>query len=237
MNETIENQNELTLSDIIAIIRGKILFLVIITLVFGVLLGIYAYGFATPKYKSTGLLIVAVETTQGETNAVESQRLVQTTVTVLNNDNKISILASTKLSENGITLTPIQIRNRFSVSSQTNDLAIKISFVDENKEYAQTALRAYAESFIEIINNPDSIDKTLKDNVRLQTINEAVYDSPNRPLLVVVGLLLGGIIGLVTVFIKEAMNNTFKTKEELENHLGIQVLGMVPEFEGKRGEK
>ncbi len=74
----------------------------------------------------------------------------------------------------------------------------------------------------------------LEDNIiRTSTAAEGVYDSPNKVLYVAIGLILGGILGVGIAFLKEMLNNTFKTKEQLEQTFGIQVLGVIPEFEVK----
>ena len=60
-----------------------------------------------------------------------------------------------------------------------------------------------------------------------------VYEEPNKPLYVAIGIILGGIIGVGFVFIKELMNNSYRTKEQLEQAFDIQVMGTIPEFEVK----
>ena len=54
-----------------------------------------------------------------------------------------------------------------------------------------------------------------------------------RPLILVIWTFLGGIVGVGFAFVKELLNNTFRTKDQLEAAFGIQVLGVIPEFEVK----
>ena len=60
---------------------------------------------------------------------------------------------------------------------------------------------------------------------------DCFYESPNKPLYIVIGIILGGIVGVGIALLKELFNNTFQTKDQLENYFGIQVLGVIPEFE------
>jgi capsular polysaccharide biosynthesis protein len=86
---------------------------------------------------------------------------------------------------------------------------------------------------IQVANGNDAFS-TLKNKVtRTSYADVGVYEAPNKPLYVVIGIILGGITGLGFVFIKELMNNSFKSKEQLEAAFKIQVLGVIPEFEVK----
>ena len=72
--------------------------------------------------------------------------------------------------------------------------------------------------------------QTLKGNLSNLYVSEAKYHSPNKILFTFVGLLLGGVVGLVIVFAFEVINTGYKTKEEIEKELKIQVIGEIPEY-------
>ena len=57
------------------------------------------------------------------------------------------------------------------------------------------------------------------------------YASPNKPLFVIIGVLLGGILGVGIVLVKELTNNTYRTKKKSKRIFDIQVLGVIPSFE------
>jgi len=52
--------------------------------------------------------------------------------------------------------------------------------------------------------------------------------SPNKILNVIISLLLGGILALGIVFVKELFNNKFQSTQELERTLKINVIAAVP---------
>jgi|GEM_PF-1172814 len=54
---------------------------------------------------------------------------------------------------------------------------------------------------------------------------------PNRPLLILLSLLAGGIVGLGTVLVAEQHDQSMKNAEEVESLLGLPVLGAVPRVE------
>ncbi|MEO1953319.1 MAG: exopolysaccharide transport family protein, partial [Campylobacterales bacterium] len=63
-------------------------------------------------------------------------------------------------------------------------------------------------------------------------IDEAILPSkpikPKRQLIVIVGVILGLIIGIVLAFIRNYMDNTIKTEEEVSNHTQVPIIGLIP---------
>lgn len=71
----------------------------------------------------------------------------------------------------------------------------------------------------------------------LETANARVVDQavvptepvkPKKSLIVVIAALLAGFVGVGLTLLLEALNNTFKSTEEVENRLNIPVLGILP---------
>ena len=60
--------------------------------------------------------------------------------------------------------------------------------------------------------------------------NDGKYASPNKPLYLVIGFLLGAIVGAGIVLIIEFSRTTYRTKEEIEKDLNLPVIGIIPEF-------
>lgn len=57
---------------------------------------------------------------------------------------------------------------------------------------------------------------------------------PNRPLIVVIGLILGVGMGVGFAFVRNYFDNTIKTPEDIENKK-INVLAWIPQIEGLSG--
>ena len=48
---------------------------------------------------------------------------------------------------------------------------------------------------------------------------------------IAIAFLLGLMVSIGLIFLLEYMDNTYKTKEQLENELEIPVLGVIPNLE------
>lgn len=51
---------------------------------------------------------------------------------------------------------------------------------------------------------------------------------PNRKRMVLIAVLLGLAIGILLAFLREHLDNTFKTKDDVEQWLQLPVIGMLP---------
>jgi len=54
---------------------------------------------------------------------------------------------------------------------------------------------------------------------------------PKKKLIIAVALMAGLILGLLLAFILDYLENTFRTPEDIENKLGLPILGVIPMLE------
>ena len=235
--EFIEEESTISLTDIVAIIKKRFWFLVTTTLLGGILLAVYAFLIATPKYQSVGAIMVQVRAGEnGTVNTVESQRLVQSTVDILTKIDLVPSQTAEVLNLQGYDITAKQVRDNMGVSNTSGSLLIQITFISEDPELAKIANETIILTLINITDAETyNMAQTLKGNLSNLYVSEAKYHSPNKILFTFVGLLLGGVVGLVIVFAFEMINTGYKTKEEIEKELKIQVIGEIPEYEVRKG--
>lgn len=70
------------------------------------------------------------------------------------------------------------------------------------------------------------------DSANARMVDQAVVPSvpikPKKPLIVSIAALLALLVGVGLTLLLEALNNTFKSTEQIENCLNIPVLGILP---------
>jgi capsular polysaccharide biosynthesis protein len=229
-NEQLEQTNEISLIDLFKILKGNILLISFLTLMFGAIAAFYAFGVADPTYKSNAYVMVQVqvEGTSGNSfDLVNAQRLMATAADLIS----MPVVLEKVIEDLNLDITPAQLKSNLTVSSSTTSYFINVSYLSSDPEESKVIVNAVIDSAIQFANDNVAI---LEDNIiRTSTAGNGVYDSPNKVLYVVIGLILGGIFGVGLAFLSEMLNNTFRSKEQLEAAFNIQVLGVIPEFEVK----
>ena len=229
-DQQLEQTNEISLLDLFKILRSNIVLIVVSTLLIGLIAGLYAYLIADPQYKSNAYVMVQVQVESGTDNSfdlVNAQRLMATAADLIS----MPIVLEKVIEDLNLTITPGQLESNLTVSSSTTSYFINISYLAEDPALSELVVNEVIDEAISFANSNVAI---LKDNIiRTSTAQIGVYDSPNKVLYIAIGLILGGIVGVGIAFVKELFNNTFRTKEQLETAFGIQVLGVIPEFEVK----
>ncbi|MFH5978263.1 capsular biosynthesis protein, partial [Clostridium perfringens] len=54
--------------------------------------------------------------------------------------------------------------------------------------------------------------------------------SPNKKLNILIAFVLGLMVGVGVVLILEYLDNTFKSREELEKTLDLPIIGAIPDY-------
>lgn len=230
MEETQNIDTGISLVELFQILFRNIILICIITAFAAVVGAIYTFRFVTPKYQSSGSVMVQVYRSEGDGgtnpsdfNLTDTLRTVQTVAEFLETNAVLNLV----IADLSLDMSAKEIRSGLKVSYSTSSLIIKLSYENEDPQLAKVIL----ESIIE--NGKDYADANypiIKDVVKPLDVPESgTYSSPNKPLYLIISVLLGGILGVGTAFVLEAFKTTVRNKKELEALLPkYQVIGIIP---------
>lgn len=218
---------EISLREIFFIIRkwiGLIIGLFIITIVVS---GVVSYYVLKPEYQTFTTLMVGkpkdyrTESKIEYNDVILNQKLVSTYGEIVK-----SRVVTDKVIENlGLTLSFNSFRNKVNVNLVKDTEIIKIQVTDNNPILAADIANETAVVFM------DSV-KTIMNVENVQVIDKAqVPKSPIKPrpmLNMAIAGVLGLMAGMFLVFLLEFLDNTLKTPEDIEKHLGLAVIGAIP---------
>ena len=224
-------ENQMIEIDVLSLLKTiwKRKFLIILT---ALLTGILALGYsvfiAKPTYKSTTRIYV-VNRQQGENPTLTNQDLQAGSYLVkdykeiiLSQDVLASVISELKLSG-----SPSDLASKVTVTvpTDTRIVSITVTHADpvEASRIANTLREVAAEKIIAVTKVSD-----------VTTLEEAetpkTPSSPNIRRNTIIGVLAGGVLMVIVVVIVEILDDRVKKPEDIEEVLGMTLLGVIPDM-------
>ena len=226
---------EIDLLDYLFVIRRNKWIIIIVTLLSIVISVVASFYLITPMYEASASLIVSKRATamldgsgQIQIQDVETDRMLAETYAKIVKSRRVLDRVISKLD---LKTSAAELANKIQVTPEGNTEIIKISVKDKDPVEAAKITNEVANSFV------DNIIELMKvDNVSI--IDKANVPSapvsPKKDLNIAVGGTAGFILSILLVFLKEALDRTIKSEDDIKNHLGLPILGIIPELEEKK---
>ena len=134
-------------------------------------------------------------------------------------------------------VTPEQLAENIRVSPIESDLLMQIDVDDYDPVLAQQIAQTAAEVFVEKINvymleqdKNDRVEVSIRDDAQM-----GVLHHPKWKINTAAGIVFGALIGAIVVFVLEWLkSDTLRTSEDIERHIGIAVMGIIPSIDTTR---
>lgn len=220
-------EEEISLVELFGILKKHIRVIILTTVLTAVLAAMYTLFLVTPKYQSSTEMLVTQSSSE---NAMVSQADINTSISLINTYSDIirnEVILDPVIEELNLEMTSGQLRQNVSVNTQNNSQVFSIQVQDENPYQASEIANATANYFQEEIYEIMSVDNVTIISTATPNVNPV---SPNNMLNIVIGVLLGGMIGIGIIFIRELVDNTVKSKEQAEKITSWHNLGEVNYF-------
>lgn len=232
MNQAMENDEmQIDLKELFYVLKKKIIVIIAAFIAGAVLMAGYTALLVTPMYSASSMIYVLSRTT--EDNALSDVQL----GTQLTNDYKIFIttrLVLEQVIENtGVDMTYEQLRNAVTVSNPTDSRILTITVTNPDPATAQRLANEIASV------TADTSEVTGAE--RPSIVEEAVL--PNAPVSpsLMKNCALGGIAGLViacaVIIVLYLLNDSIQSEEDIERHLHLTTLGVIPMKSGRSSRK
>lgn len=222
------NEENINISEIFSALKQRYKLIIAITLAFTLISGIISFFVIKPKYEANVKLFIGKEESKNaEYNSSEVQmyqKLITTYAEVVKTDD----LIEKSLNENKIDKEISAVKGGLKVSPRADTQILEISYTDTDKELAFNLLNGITSNFIK-----DS--KKLIPNGNIQIIEKVKMPekpvSPNKKLNILIAFVLGLMVSVGLSLLLEFMDNTFRSKTDLEQVLDLPVLSTIPEFD------
>ncbi len=234
------NSNDIEKIDIkrmIEIVLDRIVSIVVITLIFGLISFALSKYFLTPKYESSITMYVNNRRNVAESEVTEtrilssditaSQQLVPTYIEMIKSENVLREVADQVEDRTKKKFSAGKIRSMMTAEAVTETEIIKVSIQATDPGIA----REIADTISKVA--PKKIQKFIELS-KVQIIDEAKISgtpvSPNIRMNTIIGALLGFVLSISFILLKELFDVRVKSVDDLVNKFDYPVLGTIPEI-------
>lgn len=223
------NDNASIEIDVLYLLRklwSRKFFIIFIALVVGTIALLGSVFLIKPKYTSTTRIYVVSHTTDGITNQdlqAGSYLVKDYQEVITSNEVLSSVIDKEKLS-----LTPNELSSMISVTIPTDTRVISISVEDDNAQEATTIANTVREVAAEKIKSVTKVD----DVTTLEAAEVPKEpSSPNIKRNTLIGVIAGGVLAVISIIILEVLDDRVRRPEDIEDVLGLPLLGIVPDID------
>lgn len=223
------NEENINIREIFLSLKERYKLILAITLSFTIISMLLSFFVIKPKYEANVKLFIGKQEskkTDYDNNDVQMyQKLLTTYAEVLKTDDIIeSSMKKIHMDEN------IKgVEKNLKVTPRADTQILEVSYTDTNKLEAANFLNSLTSNFMKE-------SKKLIPNGNIQIIQKVKTPekavSPNKTLNILIAFILGLIVGVGVALLLEFLDNTFKSKDELEKALDLPVLATIPDVEG-----
>lgn len=229
-----ETEVEISLVELYRVVRPYLLHIVLVALVFSMLSFLYTKVIVKPIYESRASIVV--NNRRSETEIITNDEI--TTARNLANLYAVIIKSESVLqpviNRSGEEININQLSSKVSVSAVDNTAVLSIRVKDQDPQVALEYLR-------EIVSTAPSVLEDKVEAGSVKVISEPSVSttpvSPNTTMNVAIAGILGGMLALGVVLLRHFLDRTIKSEEDINEKLGLPVIGVVPSFEKVRSSK
>ncbi|MYL69815.1 capsular biosynthesis protein [Halobacillus litoralis] len=222
-------EETISLKEIFEVLKKRIWMIISLAVGAAALSALITFFVLTPSYEASSQFIVNQSQDQSQ-NAAYDINDIRTNVELINTYNVIikSPRILTEVSDElGLNMTAGQLADKIQVGNEQESQVVNVTATDTNPQravdIANTVVNVFKGEVPQLMNGVDNINILTEAELGP---NPAPV-SPNTVLNIAIALVIGTMIGVGLAFLLEYLDNTIKQEEDIEETLGLPVLGVV----------
>ncbi len=220
------------LRDYLRILRGRWRLIALCTLLALAAASLATYA-ATPVYQAQSQLFIS--TSQTDTGGVgglqQGSQFAQQRVKSYADIIDSPMVTTQVISELGLALSPQQLENKITASAPLDTVLIDIDVEDPSPVVAQAIADAVAVRFTQVAAELETPEGATDSPVKVSVVRQAELPltpvSPRPTLNLALGLLVGLAVGVGAAVLRETLDTSVKTVEQLQETVGLAPLGVI----------
>ena len=218
-----ENKNQINLEKFLFVIKRRIIWIVIIAITAGLAAGLVTKLLVKPEYVSYATFYV--QSTEQQTNITQQQiaaakSLVDTYIVFLRGNDFLEDVAKTAK----VDYSYSQIRARMTASAVNSTEVFKVSISDTDPKTAYMIATVLSNKAPAMIEGVSGGKVSIIDKPQMPTAPNSTGTKRNA----VLGATLGAVVAFAAFFIKEILDVTIYTEEDITDTFKYPVIGTIP---------
>lgn len=219
----------MTLLELLHLLRKHLKLVIALPLACMLAVGAYSYVAMPNTYSATVSMYVLVKQENANSNSLSSdlsasQMVTNDVATLLKSDRVVNETAS------ALGLDSLKAY-KTSITSSTTSRVLSLEVTAPDAEMAANVANKMADEVSSVAHDVMNVDSVnVVDSARVPT----APSGPKRPLFMAIGLLGGLFMAVAIVVVSDMLNTKVRDEEELEELLGLPVIGRIPAVKGGR---
>ncbi|EOU1694845.1 capsular biosynthesis protein [Clostridium perfringens] len=227
-------ENNISLQEFIYDLKRRWKLIVLITIATTLVSAILSFFVIKPQYEAKTKLFIGKQELEGSTYSSSDISMYQQLVKTYAELVKTSDLVNKAVRNANLDLNQNEIKgilNNLNANPSSDTQILELSFIGKDPQMTLKVIEAITDEFI-------SESKELIPNGNVQVIQKPqLPESPintNKKRNIIIAFVLGIVIGIGLALLLECLDNTFKSREELEKTLGLPIIGNIPDHDNIR---
>ena len=219
----------MTLLELLQLMRKHLKLVILLPIVCALAMGVYSYAFMANTYTaSASMYVLAKQTSANSDNAANYSNL--NASQMLANDVS-TLLKSDRIAADTVKNLHLDSLKGYStkVTSETTSRVITLSVTGSDPDTSAAIAN-------EMASNVSKVAQQVMDVQSVNVIDQAVSPSspsgPNRSMYIAIALLAGLFIAIAIVVVSDMLNTKVRNADEVEELLGLPVIGRMPAVKG-----
>lgn len=219
----------MTLLDLFQLLRKHLKLVILLPLACMLAAGVYSFVVMPNTYSATVSMYVLVQQDNAKSNSLSSdlsasQMVTNDVATLLKSDRVVNETASSLGLEN-------LKAYKTAITSSTTSRVLSLEVTGPDAQMAANIANKMADEVSTVAHDVMNVDSVnVVDSAKVPT----APSGPKRPLYMAVGLLGGLFVAVAIVVVEDMLNTKVRDQEELEELLGVPVIGRIPAMKGGR---
>jgi len=225
-------EETISLQELFKTLKKRLALIISAIIVAVTIAGVVSYLFLTPIYEASTQILVTTQ--KSEQQQFDSQDI-QTNLQLINTYNviiKTPVILSKVIENLDLDTTPAGLSSKITVTSAQNSQVLNISVQDPEPFVAVDIANTTAEVFQEEIKKLMKVDNVNILSPAVQSENPSPV-KPDPVLNMAIAAVIGLMIGVGIAFLLEYLDTTVKSEQDMEELLGLPILGLVSPISDK----